>query len=54
MAQRVVDVLEVVEVEQAAGDDLVALETGQGLLQALVEALAIGRADDFELRSGGR
>ena len=44
MAQRVVDVLEVVEVEQVGGHDLAALDARQRLLQALVEQHAVGQA----------
>ena len=41
MAERVVDVLEVIEVQNVGGDDLTALGTGQGLLQPLVEQHAV-------------
>ena len=44
MAERVVDGLEVVEVEQVRGDDLAALDAGKRLLQPLVEQHAVGQA----------
>ena len=44
MAQRVVDGLEVVEVEQVDGHDLAALDARQRLLEPLVEQHAVGQA----------
>ena len=44
MTQRIVDVLEVVEVEQVHGQQLAAPRAREGLLEALVEQHAVGQA----------
>ena len=44
MAQRIVDVLEEIEIEQMDGNDVAALDAGQRVLQPLVEQHAVGQA----------
>ena len=44
MAERIVDGLEVVEVEQVRGHDLAALDAPQRVLEPLVEQHAVGQA----------
>ena len=44
VAERVVDVLEMVEVEDVGGHHLAVLDAGQGLLQPLVQQHAVGQA----------
>ena len=44
MAERVVDVLEVVEVEHVGGDHLAALGAGERVLEPLVQQDAVGQA----------
>ena len=44
MTERIVDVLEVIEIEDVGGDDLAALGPCQGLFQLLIEEHAVGQA----------